>query len=298
MRGAAASLIYFIVDAFRSIRENLATTLLTTLTLGFSLTILTVFFIVSLNINTAVYNLGNRVHMVVYIRDTAAGTGVPALKEEAGKVPGVKSVDYVSKERALQEMKEELKGHEGILEGIDASSLPDSFEIMLTEASRTEEQVEAVAGVFKRIDWVEDVQYSRQWARRFSSVISFIELGVMTVGIFLAAAALFIITNTVRLTIYARKDEIEVLRLIGASRIFIKAPFFIEGAAAGAAGGLVAPGIFFAGRLLLMSNMPTKLSFIVDVPVPVTVLAAVTAAAGVFLGAAGSLISMTRFLKT
>ncbi|MDO8426893.1 MAG: hypothetical protein Q7T24_05205, partial [Deltaproteobacteria bacterium] len=119
----------------------------------------------------------------------------------------------------------------------------------------------------------------------------------LIIGVFLAAATIFIISNTIRLTVYARKDEIEIMRLVGASTLFVKVPFFIEGALQGLLGGVLALVVLGAGRYLLLSNIPPYFSFVADVPFPAYVVFGLLVVAGVIMGVAGSLISMGRFLK-
>ena len=294
--GVSRNLLYFITDALRSIRGNLATTVLTSVTLGFSLSIFTLFLLIFVNLNAALNAFGERTHIVAYVKD---GSTAPTerILNEILSIPGVKAAEYVSKERALKELKEGLKGQQGILEGIDVNPLPASFEIRVTETYRDPVLLRTVVERLKGRQWVEDVQWGSEWVRKFSSFLRFIEAAAFVVGAFLASATVFIITNTIRLTVYARRDEIDVLRLIGASEMFIRAPFFIEGVVEGFFGGALALAIAALVREFVLSNVPPYLGFITDLPAPAPVIAAAVVVSGVVMGAVGSVISMARFLK-
>ncbi len=293
--GLFASLLYFVADALRSIRENLATTVFTSITLGFSLAIFVLFMIVFINLNGVLGNLGERTHVVAYLKDSAPKT--EELKKKLLRITGVKSVEYVSKDMALKELKSGFKGGGAIFDGLDKNPLPASFEIILRESHREPDQMLVVVERLKRLDWVGEVQYSQEWVRKFSAFLNFIELVALLLGLFLVVATIFVITNTIRLTVYARRDEIEVMRLVGASDIFIKAPFFVEGVIQGVGGGLIALGILVVWRQILTPRIPAYLGFMLDTPIGLPALLIILVAAGVCMGVAGSLISMSRFLK-
>ncbi|MBI5454759.1 MAG: ABC transporter permease [Deltaproteobacteria bacterium] len=289
-----ANLFYIFSDAIRSIRENLATTVLTAVTLGFSLSIFAVFVFVFFNLRSVINSWGDRTQIVAYVKDSSDAA---AMRDAIMRVPGVSSAEFVSKEKALSELKAELKGHEAILEGVDENPLPATFEIRVAGSYRDPAELTAVAERLKAIPWVEDVQYSREWVEKLSAFFRFVELAAAFIGVFLAGATIFIISNTIRLTVYARREEIEIMTLVGASDSFIRVPFFIEGVLQGLIGGIFALLILAGGRLLLLSKIPPYFSFVVSSPVPVPLLALILITTGVVMGVAGCLISMGRFLK-
>lgn len=294
----ASNILYVLSDAVRSVRSNLATAVLTAATLGFSLAIFALFAIVFLNLNGLAKELGDRTLIVAYIKDSAlAADGIEKLKAEAMKMPGAASAEFISKEKALLELKKGLEGHESVLEGVDANPLPSSFEIRLKDSFRDPAEVSQTVARLKAMGWVEDVQYNQDWVEKFSAFLKFLEAGAFVIGVFLAAATLFIISNTVRLTVYARKDEIEIMRLVGASDMFVKVPFFLEGVFQGLAGGALAFVILSAAKMSLASKIPPYMDFALQTPVAWPALLAVLVACGVVMGAAGTLISMGRFLK-
>ncbi len=285
------------MDAFRSLRENIVTTVLTSLTLGIALAIFSIFLVIFINLNAVVKTLGDRTHIVVYIRDGFVNNGPGKLKGSVLLIPGVKSVEYVSKDRALKELKDELKGHEGILDGVDANPLPASFEVRVLDSYLDSGKVRTIVESLRRLPWAEDIQYSQEWVEKFSAFLRFFEVAATMVGVFLAAATVFIISNTIRLAVYARKEEIEIMKLVGASDMFIRVPFFIEGVVQGLAGGFLAFAVLAVCRFLILSKIPPYFSFVANVPMPLTSIVFALAFSGVCMGVAGCLVSMSRLLK-
>jgi cell division transport system permease protein len=296
MKGAV-SILYTLSDALRSIRANFTTAILSSLTVAFALAIFSLFLLVFINLNTVVETWGERTHIVVYIKDGGEKAGVKSLKKRVAGIPGVKDVKYVSKDEALKALRAELRGQEGILEGIGSNPLPASFEIKLSERHRTPEGVKATVKKLERMDWVDDVQYGAEWVEKFSGFLKFLELSAIVVGVFLAAATLFIISNTIRLTVYARKEEIEIMRYLGATNAFIKVPFLVEGMLQGLFGAGLALGMLLLGRHVVATQIPPYLGFVLVSPVAFPVLLGALVGVGVALGVAGSLVSMGRFLK-
>lgn len=292
----SANIFYIVSDALGSLKENKGTTALTSLTLGFSLAIFSLFAFVITNLNTVVKSWGDRTQVIAYLKD-APGPSPEALKEKILGMEGVRGAEFVSKEKALGELRLELKGHEGILEGVDSNPLPASFEIKVHEEYIDPARLASIVSGLKAEAWVEEVQYSKEWAEKLASLLRFIKLAAATIGLFLAAATLFIISNTIRLAVYSRRDEIEIMKLVGASDMYVKAPFMIEGVIQGVFGGLLAMGILAAGRAAIMGQVPPYLRFALEMPYPVPLFLVVLAASGVIMGVAGSLISMNRFLK-
>ncbi|OGP14287.1 MAG: hypothetical protein A2054_02305 [Deltaproteobacteria bacterium GWA2_55_10] len=293
-KSGSADFVYIISDALSSLKESKGTTALTSLTLGFSLAIFSLFVFVISNLNGVMEGWGEKTQIVVYVKDNVSSA--EAMKDSIMKVAGVRGAEFVSKEKALSELKGALKGYEGILEGVDANPLPASFEIKVLEENNSPEGIAKVVGELKARDWAEDVQYSREWVEKLASFIKFMKIAAIGVGVFLGAATLFIMSNTIRLAVYARRSEIEIMKLVGASDMYVRAPFVIEGAVQGLFGGILAFAILAAGRAAIIGQVPSYLAFALEMPFPVPVFLLALIMAGVVMGVAGSLISMNRFL--
>jgi cell division transport system permease protein len=294
--GPVANALYFITDAFGSLRTNTLTALFTSVTLGFSLAIFALFTLLFMNLNFALGTLGDKTNVVVYLDGSTKEVEVKKYSTLIESVEGVRSVTYVSSASALDELKGEFVGQD-LFSGIDSAMLPASFEVLIETGYREPEALAGVVAGLKKLKWVESVEYSAEWAATLSSVLRFVEVAALAFGIFLAVATIFIVTNTIRLTVYARRDEIEVMRLVGASDFFIKAPFFIEGVVQGLFGGVISLGLLLLWRWIIAVNIPDYLSFMVVLPASTVTLLIILVLAGVATGVAASFISMAKFMK-
>ncbi|MFQ5586339.1 MAG: permease-like cell division protein FtsX [Thermodesulfobacteriota bacterium] len=295
--GSSVTLLYILLEALRNVKSNLLTTLFTIVTLGLSLAIFTVFVIVLTNLSTIIKTWGGKIQVVAYLKDGTSQAEVARMTERIGRLKGVEKVNYISKKRALDILKEDLKGYGGILDGITTNPLPPSFEIKVKPSHRNTGGVNRIVDKLRDIKGIEDIQYGQRWVERFSAVLGFIKLFAVVIGVFLGAATLFIISNTIRLTVYARRDEIEVARLVGASDGYIKVPFILEGVFQGFIGGLLATCLLYSIRYLLSRNIPTSFLTVVEIPFSLPVITVSLVVAGIFLGISGGMISLGRFLK-
>jgi cell division transport system permease protein len=291
-------LYYSSQDAYQNVRANLLTAALSAFTVGFSLSIFALFAIVFMNLGEAVKGFGDRTLVVAYLSDDARRMEPEGLYAALRSIPGVKDAEYVSSEAALQKLKSDLAGHEAVFAGIGDNLLPASFEIKVSAEYRDSRRILEVVNALRRMRWVAEVQYGQEWMEKAAALMRFFEFGALLIGAFLAAAALFIISNTIRLTVYARRDEIIIMRLIGASGPYIKIPFLIEGVFMGFLGGLMASGLLTLFKHLFASKLPPYLAFLAANPAGgAGAVFAALVLAGSVLGALGSLFSLGRFLK-
>ncbi|MDH4228057.1 MAG: ABC transporter permease [Deltaproteobacteria bacterium] len=291
-----ASLGYAAKDALQSIRENPVTVLLSALTVGFSLAITAFFFVIIANMDSIVKSWGNRAHVIAYIKP-GVRVDPDELVKAAKRLDGVKDALFVSEEEALKILKADMKGSEALLDGVSPGVLPASLEITFNPEAVTPERMAKVASAIKAVPAIEDVQYGADWVEKFSAFLRFIKIFASVLGVFLVMATIFVISNTIRLSVYTRKDEIEVMSYLGATQGFIKTPFLLEGVLSGAAGGVLALSIMALGRYVFSLYIPSSLAFVLDLSFSVYALLAVLALSGALLGGVGSLVSMGRFLK-
>ncbi len=301
---STTAMIYTVIDGLRGLKENIVTTVLSSLTVAFALAIFSLFIIIFANLNSFVEGMGDRTHIVVYVKDGALSTkkGVDAkaveeLQKTIAGLAGVVSVEYISKKDAFKILKTEMKDNLALLEGVSPDILPASFEIRLAADKITAKDIRLVVESLKDKPWVEDLQHGTEWAERFGAILGFMEAAAVFLGLFLGAATIFIISNTIRLAVYARRDEIEIMRYLGAPNIYIKTPFLIEGIAEGVIGGLIALVALFVGDLVLGIYIPKELVFILDNPFSSLLLFILLLLGGLILGVVGSIFSLGRFLK-
>lgn len=291
---------YFFARAVTNIRQNVFVNVVTIATITLALLIVALFLLVFVNLEGVAENWSERVQVTVYFDKELSAGEQSGLRDKILALPGASRVTYVSREEALKRFKERLRGQETILEGVGPEVLPTSFEITLKRASRDTQNVEGFVSALKQIPGIEEVQYGEEWVRRFNSFLNFMRLLGALLGGFLVVAVVFIVSNTIKLTIYARRDELDVMSLVGATRFFIKAPFLIEGLIQGVAGSLIAIVLLFglyegflqnAGSFLTFNPVASGLGFL-----PLEYLLGLLLA-GALLGFIGSLTSLKRFIN-
>lgn len=287
-------LVYFVSEAFQNIKTNIVTSIVTIATIAISLAICGLFLGIFINLNNTLSSMGSQIQVIAYMRDGISVDAISNIERDASVMPEVESLEYISKEKAFSVFKEELKGQKGILEGLGANPFPASLEIKVKELFRTPQGIRGLISKLKTTSGIEDVQYGQEWLNRFFAFIKFIEVFALIIGGFLLLATVFIVSNTIRLAVYARREEIEILGLMGATGIFIKAPFLIEGIMEGFAGASLAIGLLYTVREVLLLKTSPVFTSLVDLPVTTTYFLCGLIAGGIFLGILGSSISLRK----
>lgn len=297
--GFGGRLGYYVRRALVNIRQNVFVNVVTIGTIALALLIVSLFLLVFVNMESAADNWSERVQVTVYFDRELAPQEQTGFRARIQALGGVSRVTYVSRDEALKRFKGRLRGQEALLEGVLPEILPTSLEITLKRSSRDTLSVETFVGALKRIPGITEVQYGEEWVRRFNIFLNFMRLVGALLGAFLVVAVLFIVSNTIKLTIYARRDELEVMSLVGATRFFIKAPFLVEGIVQGGAGALIAVTLLFGLYELFLYNADSFLTFNPATSglsfLPPEYIGALLLS-GVLLGFVGSLTSLRRFI--
>lgn len=298
--GFSGRLGYFFLRAMANVRQNVFVNVVTIGTISLALLIVSLFLLVFVNLESAAENWSERVQVTVYFDHELTAQEQTTLRSKITAIPGTAKLGYVSREEALKRFKSRLRGQETLLEGVRPEVLPPSLEIALKRSNRDTQDVEAYVSTLKRIPGINEVQYGEEWVRRFNTFLNFMRMLGALLGSFLIVAVLFIVSNTIKLTIYARRDELEVMSLVGATRFFIKAPFLIEGIMQGGAGALIAIGLLLglyggflhnAGSFLTFNPTTSGLAFL-----PLEYIGGILIA-GIVLGFIGSFSSLKRFIS-
>jgi len=289
---------YLVKEAMTNIRLNRTTTLVAVASTAFTLACFGVFLLLYLNLRGVVSSLQDDIKVVVYLHDGLSAQGLSDLQQRLRGEREVAALSYVSKEQALADFREQFPSEYHLLQGLGENPLPASFVVTLAPRFRSSEAVKQWVKRLTTVPGVGQVQYSRDWIENLSTLVGFIELGAIAVGGILSAASVTIIASTIRLTLYARRDEIEILRMVGATGAFIKVPFLLEGAVLGAVGGLLSLAILRGGFDLFKLQLgPTGRflgieSWLNFFPGHVSLWIIM---AGLALGFTGSLVSLIQF---
>lgn len=286
---------YFFLKVLRNIRQNLMIHLITTGSIAFSLLILGAVLCVLLNVDDLVKKWRRGVSIVLFLEDNLHTSKIENLRTEISEMLEVDNILYIPKEEALKKLKTQLKNQEGILEGLETNPLPASFEIRLKPRFQNIQSIRTLAQRLKGFRGIDEVQYGEAWIERLMTGFSLIKLVTLAIFGLLFVSTVFIISNTIKLTIYARREELEIMRLVGATNLFIKCPFYIEALLQGLVGAVLAVAILFGIYCLFVSKVQVgslSISFL-----PSDVILGIIGA-GIGLGLFGSLVSLRRFIRT
>jgi len=235
---------YILQDALVNIRRSGWSGLASIGTIAFSFVIVGIFLIITRNLGAMVSEWKEQFQVTVFLEDRITPEQLNLLKKRIQSERAVKSMTYTSKEEALQSFKRELRGQESLLEGLGENPIPASLQLRIHEAYQTPEELRQFSASLGRLEGVEDVQYGQEWVDRLSAALRMLRLLGLSVGLALGLASLLIVSNTIRLAVYARAEEIEIMRLVGATKLHIRAPFLLE--------GMIQGGLGAAGALLLL----------------------------------------------
>ena len=288
------TLYYFVREVFSNLRSNPLIVLAAFSTVLVLVLILGMFSIVMLNVDGIAKQMVGDLRVVAYLRDELPAAKVAPVKQKIMAMPHVQSVTLVSKEVALERLMKRLNGRFD-LNDITRNPLPDSLEIAVDDPHYMAAVAKA-AGAFTQ---VQKVKYGEAVAQR---VLAFAQLLRWTGGsllLVLFLSTILVIGNTIRLTVFARRREIEIMQMVGAARWFIQIPFILEGMAVGLAGSGVACAMLSSSYKAIVPQITGLVPFVTLLSPGelLPLLGPALVALGVFVGAVGSWISINRYLK-
>ena len=292
------TMFYMLREAWANMRTNRMTTMVAILTTAFTLACVGIFLLLYVNLRAAAGWLQDDIKIMVYLDDRLSSELVEDVGQRLRGDRAVASALFISKEKALGEFKAQFPSESHLLDGLGQNPLPASFVVALSPPFRSPDAVKHWAERVGKFAGVAKVDYNQDWINALATVIRAIELVAIGIGLILSAAAVTIIANTIRLTLFARRDEIAILRLIGATSTFIRIPYLLEGAVLGAMGSALSLGMLKVLYELFRQQMRTAArlggldNMIAFFPLSVCVA---LIAVGMGLGFAGSFVSLRRF---
>ncbi|EEP44418.1 efflux ABC transporter, permease protein [Collinsella intestinalis DSM 13280] len=307
---------YSIKEAFRHFFRNWTTSFGAVITIFLSLFIIGLFIIGSVLVNSAIGNVEDQVTIQAYISDSASDEDVEDYQDELERMDNVKNVEFVSKEDALEEYSSTISGNaDATLSALDGQNpLPRSFRIEMEDPSQVEAMAEKIKddSGFRKIvddadpevddkdaDVAENVRYGQEEVGRLFQLTGYIRVAAVVLVALLTFVAFIFINNTIRLSITARRREIAIMRLVGASNGFIRGPFITEGVLQALLGALFSIGVLELFRNLVIPKVAESISWM-SFAVPMNIYFATYGSLvllGVIIGLFGSAIAMRRYLK-
>jgi cell division transport system permease protein len=288
---------YFFSETATNLRRNLLMTVAAISTVAISLLLLGGVAILHMAVRNMTYSWEAKVEVSAYLSNDITEGELQALQTEITELPQVQDVTYVSQAEALEEFKQIFQGQPELYETLTADSLPASLRVKLHDA----EDTESVAALIRGRPGVDDVRYGGSIIKTLLRVNSLLRTITLVLAVILMAAAAALIANTIRLGIFARREEIGIMKLVGATKWFIRIPFMLEGVFAALVGAIIAGSIVLAANVFLFPRMGEAFQFLQQVFTftsgeIVQVLLAL-AAGGVLVGLIGSGMALRRFLE-
>ncbi len=286
------SFSYTIKEGFSGFARARLATFASITTITISLFLLGIFLVISINASRIVNLIGEKIEMEVFIQEPVTRLQIDELRQSILKIEGIDSVTFVSKEEAAMLFKKEFG--EDITSILDFNPLPPSFKIFLKDDYKISERANHVYANIITLKWVDNVIYRKDLIEFLEKRTKIINMVGLIVGILVGISAIFLVSNTIRLAIYSKRKIIQTMKLVGATRWFIRLPFILEGLIQGILGGaiscLMLYSILFISSAWLIKGL--KEFFKID-----SFVYALLVIIGILLGFLGSMISVRKFIS-
>lgn len=287
---------YFIQEVFRSLRRNNWMTFASISTVAVSLFVLGVFLILVLNMNRMANTLESQVQISVYLQDGINKSDREDMEKDIEHMQGIERVVFVDRDTAKERLAERLGDQKYLLDALgDKNPLPDAFAVTVKQP----DLVETAATAIEQMPGVESAKYGQDVVAHLFDITRLMRLFGVALMALLAGATIFIISNTIRLTVFARRKEIAIMKYVGATDWFIRWPFLLEGIVMGFVGGVLSAIVLRSFYAAMASKIYSTLAFFPLMPqYPfMNYVSAAIIFSGMAIGAIGSTISLKRFLK-
>lgn len=293
-----SKIAYTLKQAFSQMGRNKGMNITSVVAITAMMLILGLFFVAFLNVDLFAKTIEKDYNVVeVFIADGADDAVKEAIKSKIEKIDGIEKIEYRSKEDAIKIMKKRWGDNAYLLDNIDKNSLPDSYMVFVKDQKVGNE----VNSEISSVNGVDSIKYYQDTVSKLTKITHFIQVSAIVVMTFLIIVSTIIVANTIKLTVFNRSKEIEIMKYIGATDWFVRAPFLIEGIILGIISSAVATGLMHLIYSRLISLLGDDIMRILSVPVLsssylISNLAIIFASLGIGIGTCGSIISIRRFL--
>lgn len=289
-----------IKQAFRQIGRNRAMTLASVFAISAMLLILGLFLVIIININMMAESVKQDYNNVqVFLLDETTEEQCIELQNDIRNWDAVDTVEYRTKDQAMEVLKKRWGENAYLLDSIVENPLPNSIIITMTDLTKADEIADKAA----TLEGVEDVTYYKDTVDKLLRATRMMQIAALIIMAFLIIVSVVVVSNTIKLTVFNRSEEIEIMKYVGATNWFIRGPFMLEGIIIGAFSALLSAGIVTFVYTRVLDVIGTSVTSVLSMPlVPVSFLGLnlmwIFLALGVSIGAWGSIVSMRRFLDT
>ncbi|MGE3063783.1 MAG: cell division protein FtsX [bacterium] len=248
-------MIYILQEAVKGFFKNKSMSFITIGIITISIFIFGLFIAGTANMLNVIKMAEDRIEMIVYLNDNLKEADIKLLNEQISTILGVQQTEFVSKDQALEDFKREMSENSPLLSAFESNPLPASIKVTVSMAYKTPEYLKDISEKIKLFSGVEDIDYGSEWIDDLDRIIKVLFFIDIILGIIITLSSVFVVFNTIRLTVYARREQIDIMDLVGATETYIELPYIIEGVVHGLLGSVISTAILYS----LFSFISTKI---------------------------------------
>ena len=249
-------MIYIIQEALKGFFKNKSMNLITVGIITISIFIFGLFIAGTANLLNVIRLAEDRIEMIVYLNDSLDSNGIKLLNEQISTILGVQNTEFVSKEQALENFKKDMSENSPLLSAFESNPLPASIKVTVSMAYKTPDYLRDISEKIKLFGGVEDIDYGSEWIDDLDRLIKILFFIDIILGIIITLSSVFVVFNTIRLTVYARKEQIDIMDLVGATETYIELPYIIEGVVHGLFGSAISTLILYSLFSFIQTRIP------------------------------------------
>ncbi len=284
--------------ALQDIRQNFLLNAVTISTIALSILIVCAAVLFFFNTTDMLESWRRGIRVMVYLENDLDTAQRRAVETRIKSLSGVQAARFISKQAALDRLRAQMRRQSAVLDSLGQNPLPDAFEVQMIASAHTWDKVENLAQRLEAITGVADVEYGQRWVERFVAIFNLFRMTSYAMGGLFFIASIFIVGNTVRLIFHSRREEVEIMRLVGATERFILAPFYFQSMIQGALGGIFGLAALLGVFILIQSKIETAtVTGLANLRFFSPGMAAAIIGASTLVGFLGCHLSLKQYLK-